>query len=77
MTKTTVNGNLVFHATVKSYLPPVIEHDFVDDEGELQYALANGNTIPANRYNAVWNPGKGIINWKAEGNTIGNKQAKY
>lgn len=77
MTKTTVNGNLVFHATVKSYLPPVIVDQFADDEGELQYILANGNTIPANRYNSLWNPKKGVINWKAKGQNPDKTKISY
>lgn len=47
MTKKTVHGSVIFTATVPTYTPPVIAHDFIDDDGELQYALANGNTIPA------------------------------
>jgi len=67
MTKTSINGSVNFHATVKTYHQPVIIDQFVDDEGEIQFILANGNTIPANRYNSLWLPNKGTINWKAKG----------
>lgn len=77
MTKTTNNGSVNFHATVPTYLPPVISDQFVDDYGELQFILANGNTIPANRYNSMWHPIKGIVNMKCKGDRIDGKQRIY
>ena len=77
MTKTKENGNLIFHATVKTYLPPIIAHDFIDDDGELNYALSNGNTTLASRYNAVWNPPKGIVNMKAKGRNPDRTRIEY
>lgn len=77
MTKESKNGSLNFHATVPTYLPPTIVDQFCDDTGELQYALSNGNTIPADRYNSLWNPRKGLIDWKAKGNRIDSPQRKY
>jgi len=67
MTKENKNGSVIFHPTVKTYLQPVIVDQFTDDDGEVQFVLANGNTIPENRYNSLWLPNKGIINWKAKG----------
>ena len=71
------NGNVRFFPTVPTYTAPKIAHDFVDDDGELNYALENGNTTLASRYNAIWNPCKGIVNMKGRGNTIESKQRKY
>lgn len=77
MTKETKNGSTNFHANVKTYLPPVIVDQFCDDAGELQYALSNGNTIPASRYNSLWLPVKGVVNMKGKGNRIDGKQRMY
>lgn len=71
------NGNITFHPQVKTYLPPIISHDFIDDNGELNYALQNGNTTLASRYNAIWNPCKGTINPKGKGGRIDSKQRIY
>jgi len=67
MTKTSNGNTVTFHPNVKTYLQPVIVDQFTDDDGSLQYVLSNGNTIPADRYNSLWNPHKGIINWKTKG----------
>lgn len=77
MTKKTVHGSVIFTATVPTYRPPVIDHDFVDDNGELQYALANGNTIPASRYNSVWLPIRGVVNWKGKGDNPDRTKIKF
>ena len=77
MTKETKNGSVNFHAQVKTYLPPTIVDQFCDDAGELQYCLSNGNTIPAIRYNSLWHPKPGVIDWKAKGNRIDAAQRKY
>ncbi len=67
MTKTTTNGNVNFHANVKSYLPPLIVDHFIDDNGEKNYVLANGNTTLESKYNSLWMPVKGIVNMKGKG----------
>ena len=69
MLKTVTNGNINFHAQVKAHYPPTITDSFVDDSGELQYVLANGHTTPASRYNAIWNPPKGLVKakWETKG----------
>lgn len=77
MTKETKNGAVNFHPSVKTYLPPTIVDQYCDDNGELIYCLSNGNTINANRYNSLWRPSKGVIDWKAKGNRIDNKQRLY
>jgi hypothetical protein len=77
MHKTTSNGNTVFHPSVKTYLPPTIKDEFVSDEGERTFILSNGNTINADKYNAVWNPPKGIVNMKGKGERLDGKQRIY
>jgi len=77
MTKKTVHGSVIFTATVPTYLPPVIIDQFVDDSGELNYILANGNTSLASRYNSVWHPIKNTVQWKAKDTPIVHKQSKY
>jgi hypothetical protein len=77
MQKTNLNGNLNFHAQVKSYLPPKIVDEITMDDGERHYVLENGHTSLVSRYNSLWKPKPTEINWKAKGPSIGNKQAKY
>lgn len=73
MTKDTKNGSVNFHANVRTWIPPTISDQFVDDEGILQFCLSNGNTMPADKYNQLWNPPKGQINWAAKGNGIDSR----
>ena len=72
MHKENVNGNVIFHPTVKTFLPPVILDQYVDDDGELNYVLTGNRTTLASRYNALWLPTKSAVNWKGKGNTIGH-----
>ncbi len=74
MTKTTTNGSVNFHANVKTYQPPVIVDQFVDDSGELNYVLANGNTTLQTAYNNLWKPIKTQVNWKAKGDRLDSRQ---
>lgn len=67
MTKKNVNGYLNFYASVKSWTPPIIVDQFCDDDGELNYVLANGNTTLQSAYNSLWHPVKSQVNWKAKG----------
>lgn len=78
MTKQTINGNLIFHAEVKSYLPPVIVDQFQDDEGEENYILANGNTCLKDRYDQLWLPTKGKCNFdkKYKGENLDTRKIK-
>ena len=72
MRKENKNGNLNFHASVPTYLPPKIVDEFIGDDGEKHYALSNGNTTLASRYNSLWNPTPGKVNWNGKGDTIGH-----
>lgn len=77
MTKTVTNGSTNFHAQVKTYQMPTIVDQFSDDDGVLQFVLSNGNTIPANRYNSLWHPQPGVINWKAKGDNPDKSKIKF
>ena len=67
MTKTTINGNLTRKADVKVNYKPNIVDSFMDDNGEKILVLDNGRETTETRYNALWNPSKGIVNWKGRG----------
>lgn len=67
MTKAMVNGNLTFRAEVKANYKPAIVDSFIDDNGEKVLVLDNGRQTTETRYNALWNPSKGIVNWKGRG----------
>ena len=67
MTKTTINGNLTWKADVKANYKPNIVDSFMDDNGEKVLVLDNGRETLESRYNALWMPCKGIVNWKAKG----------
>ena len=67
MTKTMINGNLGFRADVKANYKPAIIDSYMDDNGEKMLILDNGRETPEIRYNALWMPSKGIVNWKGRG----------
>ena len=67
MTKAMVNGNLTFRAEVKANYKPAIVDSFMDDSGEKILVLDNGRETTETRYNDLWNPCKGIVNWKGRG----------
>ena len=67
MTKTTINGNLTWKADVKANYKPNIVDSFMDDNGEKVLVLDNGRETLESRYNALWMPNKGIVNWKGRG----------
>lgn len=67
MTKTMINGNLGFRADVKANYKPAIVDSFIDDTGEKILVLDNGRETPEIRYNALWLPNKGVIDWKSKG----------
>ena len=67
MTKTMINGNTAWKADVKANYKPAIVDSFIDDTGEKILVLDNGRETPEIRYNALWMPSKGIVNWKSKG----------
>lgn len=67
MTKAMVNGNLTFRAEVKANYKPAIVDSFIDDTGEKILVLDNGRETPESRYNTLWNPAKGKIDWNTKG----------
>lgn len=67
MTKTTVNGHHSFRADVPAYYKPAIVDSYMDDSGEKILVLDNGRETPETRYNALWMPDRGIVNWKGKG----------
>ena len=68
MTKAMVNGSLTFRAEVKANYKPAIVDSFMDDSGEKILVLDNGRETTETRYNALWMPCRGIVNWKCKGN---------
>ena len=52
---------LVYHPDVKSSRAPVIAESFLNDSGEVEHILENGNTILKKKYDSVWNPKRGIV----------------
>ncbi len=64
MTKTIIDGNVNYHATCKMYTAPKVIDSFINDEGEKELVLENGNTTLESRYNDLWHPVKSKI--KAE-----------
>jgi hypothetical protein len=67
MTKTTINGVQTFRPDVKANYKPAIVDSFMDDTGEKILVLDNGRETTETRYNALWMPCKGIVNWKGRG----------
>ncbi len=67
MTKTMINGNTAWKADVKANYKPAIIDSYMDDNGEKILILDNGRETPEIRYNALWLPNKGIIDWKSKG----------
>ena len=67
MTKSIINGVQTFRADVKAHYKPVIVDSFIDDTGEKILILSNGRETKETTYNALWNPLKGIVNWKGKG----------
>lgn len=62
MRKIVANGRSVdFRADVKTYNKPAIVDTITNDEGIEVYVLENGNTFPKEKYDAIWNPVKGVV----------------
>lgn len=51
---------VVYRPQVKMYLPPIITGE-KEVDGVVHYKLANGNTMPKDKYDSLWNPPKGKI----------------
>lgn len=68
MTKTTINGTTDFRANVKAYTQPKVIDSYMDDNGDKMLVLDNGREQSETRYNALWMPHRGIIDWKCKGN---------
>jgi len=62
-----INGVQTFRPEVKANYKPAIVDSFIDDTGEKILVLDNGRETPETRYNALWLPNKGIIDWKSKG----------
>lgn len=77
MTKTTVNGSTIFHATRKTYVAPDIQESYINDAGDIIHILSNGNELSDNNYMKYWGKPKGNINWKSKGPAIQHPQQKY
>lgn len=50
-----------FKAKRAAHYAPIVIDTIMDDEGNLQHILENGNTIPKDRYDALWNVKKTAI----------------
>ena len=72
-----VNGNTTYSPKVPTYRQPVIVDQFLDDNLELNYVLASGNTTLANRYDSMWNPKPGIVNMKAKDGNPDKRRITY
>lgn len=77
MTKKTEHGHTTWVVKVPTYTPPIIVDEFRDDNDELNYVLANGNTTLAVRYNSLWNPKPSPVQWQSKGTAIQGKQQKH
>ena len=50
-----------FKPNVKHFTAPEVVDEILMDDGEIHYALANGNTFPKIKYDALWLPPRGVI----------------
>ena len=55
-----------FRPAVKAKVAPTIQESYIDDDGNVQHILTNGNTISENNYVLHWHKPKGVINMKAK-----------
>lgn len=71
--------NISYRAERKVHTAPVITESYIDDLGDVQHILSNGNTLSENLYIKNWGQPKGIIitDKKHKGQTISAKQMKY
>jgi len=77
MHTTTTNGNVNFHADRKIYRQPIICESFIDDDGNENYILDNGNTTLASRYLELWKPIKTAVQWKSKGDNPDRTKIPY
>lgn len=47
-----------FVANKKAKVAPEVVEKFMDDNGDIQYVLQNGNTVPQEKYISLWQPVK-------------------
>lgn len=64
------NTNIDFVPKVRTHIAPSITESFVDDEGNVQHILSNGNTLSENNYILHWGQPKGQMNLKAKNEPI-------
>ncbi len=53
--------NISFRGNRAIHIAPLVADVITDEEGVMQYVLENGNLFPAEKYDVLWNPPKGII----------------
>lgn len=61
--------NIDYKADKKAHVAPEIIDSFVDEAGEVQHNLKNGNTISEKNYALYWDVKKTEINWKSKGDS--------
>jgi len=61
------NGAVNYHAERRFYVAPAIKESFIDDNGNIQHVLNNGNTVSEINYTNMWGKIKGKINLKSKG----------
>ena len=65
--------NINFRANRTAHTVPEIEESYVDDEGNIQHILSNGNTLSDVYLVKIWGQPKGIVKPKGhKGDTIGH-----
>lgn len=67
-----------FKPEVRTYVAPDIKESFIDDYGNIQHILSNGNLLSEINYIKHWGKPKGKINMdkKYKGAPIGNVQTR-
>mgnify|MGYP007100130185 CR=1 FL=1 len=55
-----------YRPNVKTITMPEILESYVDDAGDVQHILKNGNTLSENNFVKHWGQPKGVINMKAK-----------
>jgi hypothetical protein len=72
------NSHIVDYVpNVKTHTAPVIKESYMDDNGDMQHILANGNVLSENNFVKNWGQRKGIINLKAKPKLIDGRRNFY
>lgn len=50
-----------------AHTKPQIQESYVDDDFNVVHILTNGREMLADKYTELWEPKKGVINWKGRG----------